>query len=130
MDDPRAREDALDEFLALYAAGRFFDAHEVLEGAWRRSPDPQMRFLQGLIQWAVAFEHHRRGNAHGARALIERAIRNLADAPPGDMGLDLGAARIAATGLRLRFVEWENGGARPEVAAPAIRRGARPSGET
>ncbi|MEW6582828.1 MAG: DUF309 domain-containing protein, partial [Actinomycetota bacterium] len=47
----------LAEFLRLYAAGRFFDAHEALEQAWRRSPDPEMVLLHGLIQWAVAHEH-------------------------------------------------------------------------
>ena len=77
-----------------------------------------MRFLQGLIQWAVAFEHHRRGNAHGARVLLDRALANLAPAPPGYMGADIAAWRAAAPGLRAAFLAWERGGPRPEVAAP------------
>ena len=43
----RAAPDAppqLGEFVALYAAGRFFDAHEVLEEVWRRSDEPPMPF--------------------------------------------------------------------------------------
>lgn len=128
--DPRGREAALDAFLAHYDAGRWFDAHEVLEQAWRRSDEPPMPFLQGLIQWAVALEHHRRGNAHGARALADRALRNLAGAPPGYLGIDLAACRAAAPGIREAFARWEGGGPRPEVAAPPIRRsaagGARP----
>jgi len=120
VTDPRTREAALDAFLEHYSAGRWFDAHEVLEAAWRRSDDPPMPFLQGLIQWAVSLEHHRRGNAHGARALIDRALRNLAGAPPGHLGIDLTACRAAARGLRAAFAEWEAGGPRPEIAAPAI----------
>lgn len=116
-DWPRA---ALVRFAALYGAGRYFDAHEELETVWRRSPDPRMRFLQGLIQWAVAFEHHRRGNAHGARALLDRSLDNLASAPPGELGVDISAWRAAAPGLRAAFVAWERGGARPEVDAPPI----------
>jgi len=112
----------LDEFLRLYREGRFFDAHEALEAAWRRSDDPRMRFLQGLIQWAVAFEHHRRGNAHGARVLLERSWSRLHDAPEDAMGLDLVPLRASHAALRRAFAEWEAGGARPPVSAPPIVR--------
>ena len=124
MTGPRGREEALTGFLAHYAAGRCFDAHEVLEGAWRRSDDPPMRFLQGLIQWAVALEHHRRGNAHGARVLLDRAIANLAAGPPGSMGLDLSACRSAAPRMRRAFAAWEAGAGRPPLSAPPIVRAA------
>ena len=100
----------LAEFVALYRAGRFFDAHEVLEEAWRRSDELPMSFLQGLIQWAVAFEHHRRGNAHGARVLLDRAWSRLAGAPDGYMGLDLSAWRAAQPVLADAFAGWEAGG--------------------
>jgi uncharacterized protein len=110
----------LAEFVALYRAGRFFDAHEVLEEVWRRSEEPPMRFLQGLIQWAVAFEHHRRGNAHGARVLLDRAWSRLKDSPDGYMGLDLTAWRAARPALADAFARWELGGPRPEVEAPPI----------
>ncbi|WP_217912888.1 DUF309 domain-containing protein [Miltoncostaea marina] len=109
---------ALTRFAARYADGRFFDAHEELETVWRRSPELPMRFLQGLIQWAVAFEHHRRGNAHGARALLDRALANLAIVPPGYLGVDIGAWRAAAPGLRAAFLAWERGGPRPDAPAP------------
>jgi predicted metal-dependent hydrolase len=105
----------------LYEAGRYFDAHEELETVWRRSDDPSMRFLQGLIQWAVAFEHHRRGNGHGARVLLERAMRNIGAGPPDDMGMDISAWRAAAPDLHRAFAAWEDGGARPAVVAPPIR---------
>lgn len=107
-------------YVALYRAGRFFDAHEVLEEVWRRSPEPPMPFLQGLIQWAVAFEHHRRGNAHGARVLLDRAWSRLGDAPDGYLGLDLSAWRAARPALARAFARWDAGGPRPEVRAPAL----------
>lgn len=119
MEGP-ARAAALAEFAALYAAGRFYDAHEALEVAWRRSDDLPMRFLQGLIQWSVAFEHHRRGNAHGARALLDRSLANLRGAPPGYMGVDVSACRAAAADLRSAFAAWDAGGPRPAVAPPPI----------
>jgi predicted metal-dependent hydrolase len=118
--DDRARREALAGFAALYSAGRFFDAHEELETVWRRSDALPMRFLQGLIQWSVAFEHHRRGNPHGARVLLGRALANLADAPPGYMGVDISAWRAAAEDIRRAFADWDAGGPRPDVPAPPI----------
>ena len=38
----------------LLNRGMFYDAHEVLEDAWRAAPEPERRFLQGLMQVAVA----------------------------------------------------------------------------
>jgi predicted metal-dependent hydrolase len=75
----------------LLNRGEYYDAHEVLEDAWRAAPEPERRFLQGLIQVAVAFHHHSRGNRIGFRSLLERAIRNLSLYPAQHAGLDLAA---------------------------------------
>jgi predicted metal-dependent hydrolase len=116
--EPLAPE--LAEFLALYAAGRYFDAHEALELSWRRSRDPRMLFYQGLIQWAVAFEHRRRGNPRGARRQLAKAWAKLAPAPPGYLGLDLSACRAAQPALAAALARWEDGGPAPSAPAPAI----------
>lgn len=61
----------------LFNAGEFFEAHEVLEDVWRAAPAPEKKFLQGLIQIAVAFVHYQRGNFVGAMSLSARGSRNL-----------------------------------------------------
>jgi hypothetical protein len=63
--------------LALFNQGKFFDAHEVLEDVWRAAPASQKKFLQGVVQIAVAFHHYSTGNRLGMRSVLERAIRNL-----------------------------------------------------
>ena len=65
-----------------FNAREFYDAHEVWEDVWRESHGLEKRFLQGLIQAAVAFHHHSTGNVAGARSLMERAHKNLAACPP------------------------------------------------
>ena len=81
---------ALLEFLELYAAGRFWDSHEVLEVPWReRGSD----FYQGLILYASAFVHHGRGNAHGVRAQLRKALERLDGYPDAYLGLDVAALR-------------------------------------
>lgn len=126
---PELTRAALERFLTLYAAGAYFDAHEALEVAWRRSDAPPMPVLQGLIQWAVAFEHHRRGNAHGARVLLARAWSRLGGAPDdgGGLGLDLVPLKAAHGRLARALAAWDAGGGRPVLVAPPITgRGAGP----
>jgi uncharacterized protein len=77
--------------IRLFNEQHFFDAHEVWEDVWRESSGPEKRFLQGLIQVAVAFHHHSTGNFVGARSLLERARKNLAAYPPEFGGIELAA---------------------------------------
>ena len=67
----------------------FFDAHEVLEDVWRAAPDGEKKFLQGIIQVAVALYHHGNGNSIGARSVLRRAFRNLSRYPEGFGGVRL-----------------------------------------
>ncbi len=73
--------DAYIRGIRLFNEGRFFDAHEMLEDVWRHAPAEQKKFLQGLIQLAVALHHHSRGNTIGAQSLLKRAAHNLAHYP-------------------------------------------------
>ncbi len=84
MTDPRIRE-----FIRLFNREEFFDAHEVLEDLWQEYPAPDRRYLQGLIQIAVALEHRQRGNLRGARGVLTSARRNLEDYLPRYGGFDL-----------------------------------------
>jgi predicted metal-dependent hydrolase len=67
--------------LDLFNRACFFDAHEVWEDVWRAAPPEEKKFLQGLIQIAVAFHHHSTGNLIGARSLLDRGTRNLQGYP-------------------------------------------------
>jgi hypothetical protein len=81
-----------------------------------------MVLMQGLIQWVVALEHHRRGNPRGALALLDRAWGRLAGARPGELDLDWAPLQAAHADLRRAFAAWADGGPRPAVTAPPLRR--------
>jgi uncharacterized protein len=81
--------DGLLHGIALFNAAEFFEAHEVLEDVWRAAPEPEKKFLQGLIQVAVGLHHHSRGNIVGCRSLLARAGRNLSTYPAHYGGLDV-----------------------------------------
>jgi uncharacterized protein len=75
--------------IELFNRSQFYDAHEVLEDVWRAAPAEHKRFLQGLIQVAVAFHHHSTGNHIGLRSLLERSSKNLAAYPDEFGGVDV-----------------------------------------
>jgi len=97
--------------IRLFNEHNFFDAHEIWEDVWRETSGPEKKFLQGLIQVAVAFHHHSTGNVVGARSLMERAVRNLVNYPGAFGGIDL-------TSLLASLGEWQEalskGAALPE----------------
>jgi predicted metal-dependent hydrolase len=82
-----------------FNAREFYDAHEVWEDVWRESHGMEKRFLQGLIQAAVALHHHSTGNVVGACSLMERARKNLAQCPA-----EFGGIRVAP--LLRALGEW------------------------
>jgi len=96
----------------LFNNANFFEAHEVWEDVWRPAVEPEKKFLQGLIQVAVAVHHHSRGNLAGARSLLERGHRNLADYAGDFGGIHLEALRQSLEQWRRAFAE---GGAVPPL---------------
>jgi len=81
--------------LDLFNRAHFFDAHEVLEDVWRAAPYDRSlrRHLQGMVQLAVAFHHHSKGNFVGARSVLERGMQNLDGAERSFPSLDLDQLR-------------------------------------
>ncbi|HTF52436.1 MAG TPA: DUF309 domain-containing protein [Pseudonocardia sp.] len=101
--------EALAEAQRLLDEGLPFQAHEVLEGAWKATTGVERTLWQGLAQLAVGLTHAQRRNATGAVSLLERGAERIgpfATEPPH--GVDVAglsahatalASRIRATGL-------------------------------
>jgi uncharacterized protein len=82
--------EALARAQQLLDQGLPFHAHEVLEAAWKAAPPAERDLWQGLAQVAVGLTHARRGNAHGAVALLRRGRDRLAGyAAPGPHDVDV-----------------------------------------
>ena len=99
--DPELQEGA-----ALFDAGRFWDAHEAWERAWRRLPkgSDERRFYQGLILLAAALLHRERARTAPERSTrpalrcYRSAMEKLEGLPDEMLGLDLVALRRGAAG--------------------------------
>jgi hypothetical protein len=103
---PGTPADSLQRAQLLLDAGRPFEAHEVLEDAWKAAPAAERDLWRGLAQLAVGLTHAARGNRTGAAALIARGAANLAgyrDRPPHGVdvaGLQAWAAAAVAEPAR------------------------------
>jgi uncharacterized protein len=75
----------------LIRAGRYFDAHEELELAWRAASADERDFYQGLVHVAVAWYQAGRGRRIGYERQLAKAVRRLAPFSPSHRGVDVAA---------------------------------------
>jgi uncharacterized protein len=73
----------------LIRAGRYFEAHEELETAWRAAEPAERDFLQGLVHVAVAWYQAGRGKPVGCARQLEKASRRLASYAPAHRGVNV-----------------------------------------
>ena len=93
------------EGIRLFNEEEFFECHDVIEELWAETLGESKKFLQGLIQAAVALFHFGNENLGGARKLYVASLEKLE--PYGDeyMGINLAKFR---QDFRLCFDELAN----------------------
>jgi hypothetical protein len=77
------------EGIRHFNACDFFESHESWEHLWADCHGPDRKFLQGLIQAAVALHHFGNGNIRGAKKLFHSSQSYLESYRPFHKGLDL-----------------------------------------
>ncbi|WP_069806728.1 DUF309 domain-containing protein [Vulcanisaeta thermophila] len=71
LDVERHVENPLEAYVELMGQERFWEAHEVLEGVWRRN---RSEFMRGLILLAAALAKLQEGGHTGYKRLIRDAV--------------------------------------------------------
>ena len=77
--------------LELMRRGKYFEAHESLEDAWRAADPSEKDFFQGLVHVAVAWHHAGRGNRPGCERQLVKAARRLGPFAPEHRCVDVAA---------------------------------------
>ena len=85
--------------LELARAGRFFDAHEAFEAAWRACAEPERDFFQGLVHVVVSAYQRERGRPVATERQRLKALQRLEAYEPAHRGLDVAALRAALNRL-------------------------------
>lgn len=80
------------EGLRLFNDEDFFECHEVFEELWSESLGDDKKYLQGMIQAAVALFHFGNENFGGAKKLYQSAHQKLA--PLGDVYMGIALSRF------------------------------------
>ena len=82
-------EGAFKRGLEEIRAGRYFEAHEELEEAWRAAPAEERDFFQGLVHVAVAWYQAGRGRPVATGRQLDKAARRLGPFAPAHRGVDV-----------------------------------------
>ncbi len=76
-----SQQQVLLEGISAFNQGQYYDCHEILEALWMDLSGANKRWVQGLIQLAVACYHASRHNYKGAASLTQAAEQKLIDPP-------------------------------------------------
>jgi len=107
---------------AHFNAGRFFQAHEAWETAWKQARGTSdEEFFKGLSQLGAGYVHYRRVNPHGAQTLIRRGLSRIGRYGARHHGVEIDRVSREASVHAERFAQAErSGGPMPEVEPPTI----------
>lgn len=78
------------EGMELFNSGRYFEAHEALEAAWRVETGPVRDLYRGILQVAVVYLHITRHNYVGATKVYQRSKKWLNQWPDICRGVAVG----------------------------------------
>src|SRR5258706_16052816 len=116
----------LERGLEAIRAGKYFEAHEELELAWRGAAPEERDFYQGLVHVAVAWYQAGRGRPVATASQLDKAARRLTAFAPEHRGVDV--AGVLAQGSAAREIVRSGspppepprgcGGARPAAPGP------------
>lgn len=108
--DSQEKDRLFQKGLDAFNSAHFYDAHEHWEEVWLKTPNPEKKFLQGLIQVAAAFHHYSRDNRLGTRNLLREGLQKLDFFPGEHWGLAIEPLRAT---VRVWLVEL-NAGENPD----------------
>lgn len=85
-----AEEEAhLEHGIALFNAGKFWEAHEAWEEIWKNHPEDGRFFIQGLIQLAAAYHQLGKKVYRGVLIHLKQAQERLKLFPSDYLGIDV-----------------------------------------
>jgi len=76
--------------MELFNQGRYFDAHEALEAAWRAESGPVRDLYRGILQVGVVYLNITQLNYPGALKVFQRCLKWLQPWPDICRGVDIG----------------------------------------
>lgn len=96
---PMEDEAAVKLGLGLFNEERYWESHEALEAAWRRSSGSEKEILQGIILLAAALVHLQKNEQDITLSVMKRAYDKLEKYDNEHFGINLSALREKVMGM-------------------------------
>ena len=79
VEEQIQKEDGIKDGIFYFNNERFWEAHEALEGVWKKCNGKEKEMVQGIILVAVAFAHSQKNDDDIGIGMLERALEKIGD---------------------------------------------------
>ena len=79
IEEEIEKEKLVKDGISYFNEERFWECHEALEGAWKKSKDDEKELIQGLILVAAALVHYQKAEDDICLSVLGRALEKLHD---------------------------------------------------
>jgi uncharacterized protein len=94
------KEDAIKLGAAYFNEERYWEAHEVLEGVWKKCQEGERDLVQGIILIAAALVHHQKAENSICLSVLGRAMDKLAHSTGKYHNIDVDMIRTKVQSIR------------------------------
>jgi hypothetical protein len=100
------KEEAIEKGIDYFNYERFWECHEVLEGAWKKSEGKEKELIQGIILVAAALVHYQKNENDICLSIFRRALEKIGTAKGKYNKIDVDALRNQVSSmLRTEILE-------------------------
>jgi len=93
VDETIGKEEAIEKGIDYFNYERFWECHEVLEGAWKKSEGKEKELIQGIILVAAALVHYQKNENEICLSIFNRALEKIGSAKGKYHKIDVDALR-------------------------------------
>ncbi|MGI0041753.1 MAG: DUF309 domain-containing protein [Nitrosopumilaceae archaeon] len=80
IDEPMGKEETIEKGRYYFNYERFWECHEVLEGAWKKSEGKEKELIQGIILVDAALVHYQKNENEICLSIFNRALKKIGNA--------------------------------------------------
>lgn len=93
------KNDAIEKGRYYFNHERFWESHEVLEGAWKKSEGKEKELIQGIILVAAALVHYQKDENDIGLSIFGRALEKIDNATGKYHEIDIDVLRNKVSGM-------------------------------
>ena len=93
IDEQMGKEETIEKGIYYFNYERFWESHEVLEGAWKKSQGKEKELIQGIILVAAALVHYQKNENEICLSIFNRALEKIGDATGNFHKIDVDVLR-------------------------------------